>query len=108
MEPIARGIARLMAEERQVMLVSSGAVGLGRSLLGLHPSRLKDMAVKQACAAAGQSLLMESYKRVFDALRAESSAGSVDRGGFQQLEPVLQSAPHDGKTAGVRCAADRE
>jgi glutamate 5-kinase len=39
---------------------------LGRSLLGLHPSRLKDMAVKQACAAAGQSLLMESYKRRFD------------------------------------------
>jgi len=50
------------------MLVSSGAVGLGRNLLGLHPSRLKDMAVKQACAAAGQSLLMESYKQLFDAL----------------------------------------
>ena len=66
-EPIVRVIARLMQEGRQVMLVSSGAVGLGRSLLGLHPSRLKDMAVKQACAAAGQSLLMESYKRLFDA-----------------------------------------
>jgi glutamate 5-kinase len=57
-----------MAEGRQVMLVSSGAVGLGRSLLGLHSSRLKDMAVKQACAAAGQSLLMESYKKLFDEL----------------------------------------
>ena len=67
-EPIARGIARLMQDGRQVVLVSSGAVGLGRSLLGLHPSRLKDMAVKQACAAAGQSLLMESYKRLFDGL----------------------------------------
>src|SRR5258707_1520821 len=67
-EPIARGISQLMQAGRQVMLVSSGAVGLGRTLLGLHPSRLKDMAVKQACAAAGQSLLMESYKRLFDAL----------------------------------------
>jgi glutamate 5-kinase len=67
-DPIVRSIAGLMKESRQVMLVSSGAVGLGRSLLGLHPSRLKDMAVKQACAAAGQSLLMESYKRHFDAL----------------------------------------
>ena len=67
-EPIARGISHLMEAGRQVMLVSSGAVGLGRSLLRLHPSRLKDMAVKQACAAAGQSLLMESYKRLFDAL----------------------------------------
>lgn len=67
-EPIARGIGQLIEDGRQVMLVSSGAVGLGRSLLGLHPSRLKDMAVKQACAAAGQSLLMESYKRLFDGL----------------------------------------
>ncbi len=67
-EPIVHGIARLVGEGRQVMLVSSGAVGLGRSLLGFHPSRLKDMAVKQAWAAAGQSLLMESYKRLFDAL----------------------------------------
>jgi len=68
-DPIVRSIAALMHEGRQVVLVSSGAVGLGRNLLGLHPSRLKDMAVKQACAAAGQSLLMESYKRRFDALQ---------------------------------------
>lgn len=67
-EPIARAIAQLMEEKRQVVLVSSGAVGLGRSLLGLHPSRLKDMAVKQACAAAGQSLLMEAYKKLFDGM----------------------------------------
>src|SRR4030095_8319991 len=67
-DPVVQAISRLMAENRQVVLVSSGAVGLGRSLLGLHPARLKDMAVKQACAAAGQSLLMASYKRLFDAL----------------------------------------
>src|SRR6516165_1168643 len=67
-EPVVGAIAKLKDEGRQVVLVSSGAVGLGRSLLGLHPARLKNMAVKQACAAAGQSLLMESYKRHFDAL----------------------------------------
>jgi len=68
-EPIARAIAELMVSGRQVVLVSSGAVGLGRSLLGLHASRLKDMAVKQACAAAGQSLLMEAYKNLFDGMQ---------------------------------------
>src|SRR5215471_5845686 len=67
-QPIVRALVRLASGGRQVVLVSSGAVGLGRSLLCLHPSRLKDMAVKQACAAAGQSLLMESYKRLFDEL----------------------------------------
>jgi glutamate 5-kinase len=66
-EPIVRAIATLQTDHRQVVLVSSGAVGLGRGWLGLHPSRLKDMATKQACAAVGQSLLMEAYKRLFGA-----------------------------------------
>jgi glutamate 5-kinase len=65
-QPIVRSVAALLKEGRQLVLISSGAIGLGRGLLGLHPSRLKDMAVKQACAAAGQSLLMEAYKRLFD------------------------------------------
>jgi glutamate 5-kinase len=64
-EPIVRSIAALQAGGRHVVLVSSGAVGLGRGWLGLHPSRLKDMTTKQACAAVGQSLLMEAYKRLF-------------------------------------------
>jgi glutamate 5-kinase len=66
-EPIVQAIAALQTTRRQLVLVSSGAVGLGRGWLGLHPSRLKDMATKQACAAVGQSLLMEAYKRLFAA-----------------------------------------
>jgi glutamate 5-kinase len=66
-EPIVRAIAAMQADRRQVVLVSSGAVGLGRGWLALHPSRLKDMATMQACAAVGQSLLMEAYKRLFSA-----------------------------------------
>ena len=65
--PIVDAVAALRADRRQVVLVSSGAVGLGRGWLGLHPSRLKDMVTKQACAAVGQSLLMEAYKRLFGA-----------------------------------------
>ncbi|PYT69588.1 MAG: glutamate 5-kinase [Acidobacteria bacterium] len=66
-EPIVGSTARLMADGRQVVLVSSGAIGLGRNLLGLHHSRLHDMVTKQACAAVGQSLLMEAYKNLFAA-----------------------------------------
>jgi len=66
-EPIVRSIVTLQTNSRQAVLVSSGAVGLGRGWLGLHPARLKDMATKQACAAVGQSLLMEAYKRLFGA-----------------------------------------
>ena len=67
LEPIVRAIASLQTTRHQSVLVSSGAVGLGRGWLGLHPSRLKDMVTKQACAAVGQSLLMETYKRLFSA-----------------------------------------
>ena len=64
-EPIVRSIAALMKAGRQVVLVSSGAVGLGRGWLGLHPSRLNDLVTRQACAAVGQSLLMDAYKNLF-------------------------------------------
>src|SRR5213078_294659 len=39
--------------------------GVGRGWLGLHRSRLEDLATKQACAAVGQSLLMNAYKEMF-------------------------------------------
>lgn len=64
-EPIAQSIADLIKSGRQVVLVSSGAIGLGRGWLGLHPSRLEDLVTKQACAAVGQSLLMDAYKNLF-------------------------------------------
>jgi glutamate 5-kinase len=64
-EPIVGSIAALRKAGRQVVLVSSGAVGLGRGWLGLHPSRLNDLVTKQACAAVGQSLLMDAYKALF-------------------------------------------
>jgi glutamate 5-kinase len=67
MEPIVRSISTLMKAGRKVILVSSGAVGLGRAWLGLHDSRLRDLETKQACAAVGQSLLMDAYKRMFSA-----------------------------------------
>jgi glutamate 5-kinase len=63
--PIVRSISKLMKEGRQVVLVSSGAVGLGRGWLGLHPSRLHDVVTMQACAAVGQSLLMDAYRDLF-------------------------------------------
>jgi glutamate 5-kinase len=64
-EPLVRSVAALQRAGRRVIVVSSGAVGLGRAWLALHPSRLRDLSTKQACAAVGQSLLMDAYKRLF-------------------------------------------
>jgi glutamate 5-kinase len=67
LESVARTIAELKRDGRQVVLVSSGAVGLGRGRLGLHRDRLNDMVMRQACAAVGQSLLMHEYEKLFQA-----------------------------------------
>src|SRR6267142_2228306 len=64
-ESLVRSVAALKTAGRQVVLVSSGAVGLGAGRLGLHPSRLGDLVVRQACAAVGQSLLMHAYEQLF-------------------------------------------
>lgn len=58
-ESLARDIADLR-KERQLLLVSSGAVALGRKHLGLKRSARLDF--KQAAAAAGQPLLMQAWE----------------------------------------------
>ena len=55
----------LLALDAEVMVVSSGAVALGRRRLGLS-GRLS-LAEKQACASAGQSRLTQGYERAFAA-----------------------------------------
>ncbi|MES2390431.1 MAG: glutamate 5-kinase [Acidobacteriota bacterium] len=60
-------IAALRAEGREVLVVTSGAVGLGMERLGLH-TRPKVVAQVQACAAIGQSRLMALYDDAFDRL----------------------------------------
>jgi glutamate 5-kinase len=65
LEPLAKTIARLKKDGRQIVLVSSGAVGLGRGRLRLHRDRLNALVMRQACAAVGQSLLMHEYEKLF-------------------------------------------
>lgn len=48
----------------QVILVSSGAIGMGSGKLGL-PGRPQDMPGKQAAAAVGQCELMYTYDKLF-------------------------------------------
>jgi glutamate 5-kinase len=66
-QPLAASLARLKNAGLQIVLVSSGAVGLGRGRLGLHRTRTHDLVTRQACAAVGQALLMHEYEKLFGA-----------------------------------------
>ena len=63
---IAGQIAELVGQKRQVILVSSGAIGMGAGLLGLKP-KISDVKLRQACAAVGQGILMHEYQEAFRA-----------------------------------------
>lgn len=58
---LAVDIAAMHEQGTEIILVSSGAVALGRGRLGLTGKQIS-LAQKQACAAAGQSLLTRYYE----------------------------------------------
>ncbi|MDI9400532.1 MAG: glutamate 5-kinase [Limisphaerales bacterium] len=64
MTHLARQVSDLRALGKEVIIVTSGAVGAGRGVLGFE-KRPKALAQLQACAAVGQSRLMAIYEKLF-------------------------------------------
>lgn len=60
---VASDLAALKAEGREVIVVSSGSIALGRGRLPALGARLED---KQAAASVGQSLLMAAWSGALD------------------------------------------
>lgn len=63
-EKLVRVISDLRGEGKQVVLVSSGAIAVGRQALGRH-TRPVTISEKQAFAAVGQARLMMVYQKLF-------------------------------------------
>lgn len=61
---LARQISQLMSSGHQVLLVSSGAIAMGRERLGF-PQLPKDIPAKQMLSAVGQPRLMAMYEQIF-------------------------------------------
>ncbi|MCD4831928.1 MAG: glutamate 5-kinase [Anaerohalosphaeraceae bacterium] len=64
---IAASIAKIKSGGIEVVLISSGAIGMGAGKLGLADS-VSGTKMRQACAAVGQPLLMAQYRKAFDKL----------------------------------------
>ncbi len=56
----------------ECVVVSSGAIGAGVGALGL-PGRPDDVPTRQACAAIGQTLLMQAYQSSFTRLEIQAA-----------------------------------
>ncbi|MDD6401554.1 MAG: glutamate 5-kinase [Lachnospiraceae bacterium] len=64
LEKLVRILCDLKNQNKDVVLVSSGAIGVGFQALGLK-CRPKTLSLKQACASVGQGQLMMMYQKLF-------------------------------------------
>ncbi len=61
---VARQVAELLATGRQVLIVTSGAIGMGSTQLKMN-EKPREMELRQACAAIGQPMIMQEYRKAF-------------------------------------------
>ncbi len=93
---LSRQTVALQGEGRKLLLVSSGAVGLGYKKMGLL-QRPRTLLMKQACAAVGQALLMAAWGKALaevGLLTAQvliSVDDLADRGRFLNARNTLQT-----------------
>lgn len=88
MEKLVRAICDLRNQGKDVCLVSSGAIAVGRDAIGLK-ERPKDISTKQACAAVGQGRLMMTYQKLFS--EYNQTSGQVLMTKNTMINPVSRS-----------------
>ncbi len=64
MERLVRILTDIRNRGKDIILVTSGAIAVGRKALGLT-ERPSERSIKQACAAVGQARLMMVYQKLF-------------------------------------------
>ena len=67
MEVLVRELCNLRNQGKDVILVTSGAIAVGRKAIGVNKLEKEEghLGVKQACAAVGQAKLMMIYQKIF-------------------------------------------
>lgn len=85
---VAQEVCSLREAGKEVLLVTSGAIGMGRVELGLK-SAPEDIRLRQACAAVGQPLLMREYYEGFRAAGVICAQVLVTRDVFDDRRSYL-------------------
>lgn len=62
---LARELCDIRNQGKDVILVSSGAIAIGKKVVNLEAENESTIAEKQACAAIGQVRLMMTYQKIF-------------------------------------------
>ena len=104
---LAADLAKLHGEGRELLIVSSGSIALGRSRLKLPRGPLK-LEESQGAAAVGQIALARIWSEVLGRSRHRRRADSGDPAGHRRTPPLSQCALHHRQAAGMaRGAGDQ-
>lgn len=89
-QSIADDISNAQDKGHQIVVVSSGAVAAGMKKLGLT-EKPKDIILKQASAAVGQSSLMWAYEKCFNAHNKKVAQVLLTRDDFADRKRYINS-----------------
>ena len=64
MDSVAEQVRKVRETGRKVLLVTSGAIGVGLAAMDAHP-KPREIPIRQAAAAVGQSILMQRWSESF-------------------------------------------
>ncbi|MCZ6791290.1 MAG: glutamate 5-kinase [Candidatus Dadabacteria bacterium] len=89
-EKLAREISKIRDKNIEVIVVSSGAIASGMKKLGIT-KRPKEISMKQAIAASGQSTLIWHYERAFSAFNQNVAQILLTLDGFLDRKRFLNA-----------------
>lgn len=89
-EKLAREISKIRDKNIEVIVVSSGAIASGMKKLGIT-KRPKEISMKQAIAASGQSTLIWHYERAFSAFNQKVAQILLTLDGFLDRKRFLNA-----------------
>ncbi len=100
LDSLAADIAALHADKRDLLVVSSGAIALGRAVLRLPAGALK-LEDSQAAAAVGQIALARSWSEVLSAHKHHRRAGAGHARRHRGAPALSQRALDHRQAAGM-------
>lgn len=89
-QSIASEVTALWRDDRQVVVVTSGAIGVGMGILGMK-ARPSVLAKLQAAAATGQGLLMQWYTTRFEEEGIQAAQILLTRDDFENRKRYLNA-----------------
>lgn len=91
-EKLVRQLCDLHNQGKDIVLVSSGAIAVGRKAVGMN-GKPKTVCQKQACASIGQARLMMNYQKLFS--EYDQLTGQILMTKYSILNPYARQNAHN-------------